>query len=196
MVTFEGETKDMTPSFPERYETDFTAPIKSGDYSAEIHAFDDAGNVSIANSETNEELTVKVKKWEIPKTNWGVNDRFNFKDYNRIKNNLEYLHKEASDLWKQFNVEDMGEEVSDYVTSWKVRYFNAWEKNIEIINNIILTKDYGQSQTFYENGVFIQFGELNRIESAILSMKDILERQKAGLRRLSFRLGKFKEVEI
>lgn len=191
-----GASKEEMQSLSnDRYEADLTAPITSGDYSVEIQAYDDAGNISVANAETNTELMVEVTKWHAPKTNWTANDRFNFEDYNRIKNNLVYLYEEATKLWKPFNIEDMGEDIFDYVTAWKVKYFNAWEKNIEIINNIILTQDYGLSQTFYENGVFIQWNELNRIESAILSMKDILDRQKIGLRKLSFRLGDFKGVK-
>ena len=187
--------KDMQSFSDKRYEASLTSPVLSGDYSVEIKAYDDAGNVSVANAETNPELTVEVTKWHTPKTNWTINDRFNFVDYNRIKNNLEYLHEKAYKLWKPFEIEDMGEDIFDYVTAWKAKYFNAWEKNLDIVNNVILTRDYGFSQTFYENGVFIQWNELNRIESAILSMKDILDRQKLGLRKLSFRLGDFKEVK-
>lgn len=196
MATLEEETKEMSSLKDNIYEADLDAPAISGDYSVEIHAYDNAGNIGIANAKTNPDLRIEVTKWHTPKTNWTVNDRFNFKDYNRIKNNLTYLHEEAYQLWKPFYIEDMGDDIFDYVTAWKVRYFNAWEKNLEAINNTILTKDYGFSQTFYENGAFIQWNELNRIESAILSMRDILDRQKAGLRKLSFRLGDFKGVKI
>ena len=30
-------------------------------------------------------------EWVEPKTNWSSNDRFNIADFNRIKNNLEFL---------------------------------------------------------------------------------------------------------
>lgn len=195
VATLDTSEKEMQLLSNDRYEADLTAPIASGDYSVEIQSYDDAGNISVANAETNPDLAVEVTKWHTPKTNWTANDRFNYTDYNRIKNNIAYLHEETTKLWKPFNIEDMGEDIFDYVTAWKAKYFNAWEKNIEIINNIILTQDYGFSQTFYENGVFIQWNELNRIESAILSMRDILDRQKIGLRKLSFRLGDFKGVK-
>ena len=83
--------------------------------------------------------------WITPKTNWISTDRFNIADYNRIKNNLEYLHEYA--------------------------------------------------QRFYDNGPFIQFGELNRIESAVLKIYELLGRQEAGLSKLSFRLGNAKGVK-
>lgn len=191
-----SDEKEMQSLPNERYEANLTAPVISGDYGIEIQAYDDAGNVGIANAGTNPDLTVEVTKWHTPKTNWTINDRFNYVDYNRIKNNLAYLHEEAVKLWKPFDIEDMGADIFDNVTTWKARYFNAWEKNLEAINNEILTQNYGFSQTFYENGVFIQWYELNRIESAILSMRDILDRQKASLRKLSFRLGAFKEVKV
>lgn len=190
-----GDLEEMQGLPEDRYSADLTAPIVSGDYSVEIRAYDDAGNVSIANADTNPDLTAHVTKWHTPKTNWTINDRFNFVDFNRIKNNLEYLHEEATELWKPFEIEYMGEDIFDYVTAWKVQYFNAWEKNIEIINDIILTQDYGFSQMFFENGAFIQWMELNRIEGAILTMRSILDRQRAGLRKLSFRLGDFKGVK-
>lgn len=139
---------------------------------------------------------VAVAEWLTPKTNWTANDRFNMRDYNRIRNNLLCLHEEASSLWRPFEIEDMGKEVEDVRERYNVKYFNAWEKNVEIINSVILTWDYGFSQTFYQNGAFISPSELNRIEGAILSMRGILDRQKLGLRKLPFRLGNFKGVRV
>lgn len=194
-ATLAGLTKDMQYVGNNSYEVEFTAPSNPGDYSLNITAYDEVGNVAIADSGTNADLVVRVSKWKPPKTNWTVNDRFNFEDYNRIKNNFEYLYEEAFQLWKPFEIEDMGNDIFDYVTAWKVKYFNAWEKNLDTINNIILTQDYGFAQTFFENGQFIRWNELNRIESAMLSMKDILDRQKLGLRKLSVRLGDFKGIK-
>lgn len=137
-----------------------------------------------------------IAEWKTPKTNWTANDAFNRHDYNRILNNLLYLHEEASNLWRPFEIEDMGAEMFDVREHPKAKYLNAWERNLEIINNAILTQNYGFSQTFYQNGAFISPSELNRIEGATLSMKDILDRQKLGLRKLSFRLGNFKGVRV
>lgn len=192
----EGDLQEMSSLPGNRHEADLTAPIISGDYSVEIRAYDDAGNVGIANAYNNPDLLVEVTRWHTPKTNWTINDRFNYVDYNRIMNNLIYLHEEAVKLWKPFDIEDMGAEIWDNVTSWKVKYFNAWEKNLDKINSVILTKDYGFSQQFFSNGAFIQWNELNRIEGAILSMREILDRQKLGLMKLSFRLGNFKGVRV
>ena len=135
-------------------------------------------------------------EWTEPKTNWVVTDRFNVADFNRIKNNWEWLYEKAVKLYKNFDIADMGEDIKSFESYWNVAFFNAFESNIETINNTIYTKDYGIYQRFFENGPFIKWNELNRIESACLSMKDILDRQEAGLQRLSFRLGVMKGVNV
>lgn len=63
-------------------------------------------------------------EWIEPKTNWNANsDRFNIGDYNRIKNNLTYLHEYASELYVPFETEDMGEDAT-YPIFWDVDMFN------------------------------------------------------------------------
>lgn len=128
--------------------------------------------------------------WTEPKIDWSSTDRFNISDYNRIKNNIQWLCDKANELNKSFPYADMGNDVATYDSYWKVEFFNAFEQNIETINKNILTKDYGISQRFFENGPFIRWDELNRIENACKSMKKILEDQEAARTlRLSFKLG-------
>ena len=132
--------------------------------------------------------------WTDPKTNWKNTDRFNVSDFNRIKNNIEFLHNEAELLYKKFEISNMGQNIESYESYWDVNWFNAFEENVETINNIIFTQDYGIMQRFFENGPFIKWDELNRIETACLRMKDILHRQKIGLRKIPFSLGNMKGV--
>lgn len=134
--------------------------------------------------------------WIKPKTDWVSTDRFNIEDYNRIKGNLEYLHRKATEITKLFDILDMGSDKDNYADYFYASEFNLFEQNLEIINQNILSQDYGTAQVFFDNGPFIQWEELNRIESATLSMKDILDLQAAGLRRLSFRLGNMKGVAV
>lgn len=134
--------------------------------------------------------------WQKPKTDWTATDRFNIKDYNRIKNNLTYLWEEASKIWGDFDIADMGEDVTSIKTLWNVDYFNAFESNVDTINQHMFTQNLGIQQTFYVNGVFIRFDELNRIETAVLKMKRIIEGKEAGIRRLSFRLGAPKGLRL
>ncbi len=188
-VTVADETEELSQD-GNIYSGEIEAPQESGIYSVSVSAYDEVGNVSVS------ETYVDVSLWHPPKTDWAQTDRFNFKDYNRIKNNIEYLHQKAVSLWKPFNIEDMGENIYDYTSAWDAEKFNIFERNLEVINNNIFSQYYGYMQTFFYNGPFIKADELNRIESAILSMNDILERQKQGIRRLSFRLGTFKGVKI
>lgn len=137
--------------------------------------------------------------WQEPKTNWSAQDAFNYKDYNRIKNNLIHLHEQVCEEWGNFRIEDMGEDliapenVEANTPTEKFMYdamrFNAFEANVDTINQNMLTKDYGFRQTFYYNGAFPKPEEFNRIEKASLRMKQIIEGKKAGKIRLPFRLG-------
>ena len=172
------------------YSGELTAPQESGTYSVTISAYDNAGNVTVM-SETEE-----VSLWHTPKTNWKPTDRFNYVDYNRIKNNLVYLHELAETLYRQFDVIDLGEDIDTYAGYFTAQQFNNFESNLDTINKNIFTQDFGISQRFFDNGVFIQWNELNRIESAILQMNDLLDRQKATLRKIPFTLGQFKGVRI
>ena len=173
------------------YSGELTAPSTGGDYTIQVTAYDDAGNVAVATSEV-----IEVSIWHTPKTDWKATDRFNFEDYNRIKNNLQWLHDKVEELYKPFEIQDMGEDITDYLSYWEAKYFNAWEQNLDIINGNMYKQDYGVAQRFFENGAFIQWNELNRLESATLCMRDILDREEAGLRRIPFRLGNFKGVRI
>lgn len=134
--------------------------------------------------------------WQNPKADWTAQDAMNYRDFNRIKNNLTYLRNEAVEIWGDFNVEDMGADMTSNKEGWKFRYFNAIESNIDAINNHIFTQDYGFRQTFYSNGPFIGPAELNRIEGAILKMKWIIDGVKAGRVRLDFRLGAPKGLKL
>lgn len=189
-ATVAEETTDLKES-NSVYTGELTAPMDSGSYPVTVSAYDDSGNVTV-NTSTVAEVTL----WHTPKTNWKATDRFNYVDYNRIKNNLTYLYELAQEVYKQFSIVDMGADIEDYTGWFTAASFNAFESNLETINKNIFTQDYGVSQRFFDNGQFIKWDELNRIESATLQMNDLLERQKATLRKLPFRLGAFREVRI
>lgn len=133
--------------------------------------------------------------WTEPKTNWKITDKFNATDYNRIKGNLNYLHEYAETLYASFDIIDMGADknYSDYPYA---REINNIEKNLETINANVYTQDIGTTATFYSNGAFIKWDELNRIESATLSIYDLLNRQVASRISVPIRLGNMKGVKI
>lgn len=184
------ETEVLKKNENDVYSGSLNVPKESGTYAVAVSAYDDSGNISVLTS------NLDVTLWHTPKTDWKITDRFNFVDYNRIKNNLVYIHQLAVYLWQEFEMTDMGEDITEYTEFWDVDVFNLFEENLELINKNIFTQDFGYSQRFFENGAFIKWDELNRIERAILSINDLLERQKAGLRKLSIRLGNFKGVKI
>lgn len=176
--------------------TPITTPL-TAEQLAEISTFYPVTNIS-NDFDCGMKITYRsiVIEWEHPKTDWKETDRFNIQDFNRIRNNVLWLHEKAVYLNKPFEINDMGEEILDYLSYWKVAYFNAFENNIETINQNMLTKDYGVSQKFYENGTFIKWTELNRIENAILNMKNILDNHEKGLKKIPFVLGRFKEIRV
>lgn len=193
---FASQTKQLFEIEQSNYEGEFTAPQKSGLYETEVRAFDDAGNVTLANAQNTSGMIVEVNKWHPPNVNWKKGDRFNIQDYNRIKNNLEYLNERASKLYKQFNIEDMGPDKETYRVHFYAWEFNKFEHNLDTINKHIFTQDYGPDVRFFDNGPFIDWKELNRLEGAILQMNEILDNLEAGLAQFSFRLGNWKGVKI
>lgn len=127
--------------------------------------------------------------WTTPKTNWTATDRFNIVDYNRIKNNLQYLHDESEDIFGEYSIIDMGSDISSYESYWNVSNFNAFETNLQTINENMLNASIGSKMTFYANGVFITYTELNRIESATVTLKATIDGWYEAMATLPFRLG-------
>lgn len=150
-------------------------------------------------AEEQESRSTTTVTWEQPKTDWQKDDKFNFSDYNRIKNNLLVLSEAIEIIKKDIKIENMGADIESYTECWKVSVFNSFERNLATIANEIekiYEKDYGKSQTFYPNGVFIKYDELNRIESATLDIYKKVTDYKNGLRKVPFVLGRFREVRV
>lgn len=133
-------------------------------------------------------------EWKEPKTDWSKSDRFNFTDYNRIKNNLQYIYEQAKEIWGTFSIEDMGNDIESFTGNITARSINAFEHNLNTINQHVLTQDFGFSKTFFSNAPFIDADELNRIESATLSIKEMLDGEVRIVERLAFNLGRYKKI--
>ena len=133
--------------------------------------------------------------WQTPKTDWKSTDRFNISDYNRIKNNIGYLEEIGNEVYKSFALSEMGEDKTSYAGFWTPSEFNLFETNLELIKQNFPASDIGVSKTFFENGPFIDYQELNRIESALLKYYTMATTQKAIIPRLAFRLGYEKGVK-
>ena len=130
-----------------------------------------------------------MEEWQTPKTNWSESDRFEIEDYNRIKNNIYYLWEKACEVFPKFKIQNMGRDIESEKEDFNAIYFNAFEANIDILNQNTYLQNFGMRQTFYVNGVFIKWDELNRIEDASIKIKKIIEFRKRSANRLPFRLG-------
>lgn len=126
--------------------------------------------------------------WEEPKTNWTSNDRFDAPNYNRVKNNLLFLHEMAEMLYQSFEIEDMGSD-KDYSSFYYADEINKLSDNLERIHLNIYPIEIGEKTVYVQNQAFIGYVDLNRIEASTLRIYTLLKEQKENKARLSFRLG-------
>ena len=126
--------------------------------------------------------------WITPKTDWTGNDAVSYSNYNRIKNNLNYLKELANELYLPFSIEDMGAD-KNKTSHYYASEFNAFENNLTTINDSIYSLEIGTEKTFVDGGKFIDYTELNRIESACLNIYKLLTKQKESISTLPFVCG-------
>lgn len=135
--------------------------------------------------------------WETPKTDWHyeldseglyVGDRFNATDFNRIKNNLEYLRELAIKMYDDFTIYALGTDRTpkDYFYADEI---NQLEENLNTINDNSIKRSYGTAPSYTANGNIMDFTELNRLEGAILDLYDRLTNQNEGRRTFTWNLG-------
>ncbi len=135
--------------------------------------------------------------WQTPKTDWHgtvdteghyIGDRFNAVDFNRIKNNLDYLREMAIKLYKEFSIVSLGADRTpqDYFYADEI---NQLEANLNTINENTFKVSYGSAPTYVDNGNTMDFAELNRLESATLDLYDKLKNQTDGRRMFTWNFG-------
>lgn len=135
--------------------------------------------------------------WETPKTDWHyeldsdglyIGDRFNAVDFNRIKNNLEYLRGLAIKMYDEFTIHALGTDrtTQDYFYADEI---NQLEENLNTINYNSIKRSYGTAPSYTANGNIMDFAELNRLEGAILDLYDKLSNQNNGRRTFTWNLG-------
>ena len=135
--------------------------------------------------------------WKTPKTDWYgssdsdgnyTGDRFNAEDFNRIKNNLDYLRELASKLYDEFMLVSLGEDRTpvDYFYADEI---NQLEENLNTVNKNTLKRSYGSAPTYVDNGNTMDFKELNRLEGAILDLYDRLTNEQEGRRMFTWNFG-------
>lgn len=135
--------------------------------------------------------------WQTPKTDWHgstdsngnyTGDRFNAADFNRIKNNLDYLRNLAVTMYDDFSLVSLGGDRSpaDYFYADEI---NQLEDNLNTVNVNSLNMSYGQAPFYMANGHTMDFAELNRLEGAILDLYDRLINEYNGRRMFKWNFG-------
>ena len=135
--------------------------------------------------------------WTTPKTDWYgttdadgvyIGDRFNAADFNRIKNNLDFLRDLAIKLYDEFSLVSLGQDrvPGDYFYADEI---NQLEENLVTLNANTLQRNYGAAPVYNANGNTIDFTELNRLEGAILDLYDRLNNQSEGRRMFTWNFG-------
>lgn len=147
--------------------------------------------------------------WITPKTDWKASydavgqyegDYFNVEDYNRIKNNLLFLRELATELFYPLRQLTVGADKHYPVAgspdfdndNFFADEINMIENSLEILEvdiGSLFLEVHGDKQTYYDNGLFINFSELNRIESAELELYQHFIDSIAGKWALAIRLG-------
>ena len=134
--------------------------------------------------------------WSTPKTDWNgetvdgvyIGDRFNAVDFNRIKNNLEYLRELAIKMYEEFSIQSLGSDRTPKDFFYADEN-NALEDNLKTINNNSLKRSYGNVPVYVDNGNTMDFKELNRLESAILDLYEKLTNEYEGRRMFTWNFG-------
>lgn len=131
--------------------------------------------------------------WQQPKTDWIPQHYFNVKDYNRIKGNLEQIRSLAQELYPVFPFEEMGRDkvYDDY--GFYADEINRFESNLEHICSGTYPFAIGNRNTYYDNQPFLDWQELNRLESACRLLYENLLGQKNGRARLAVVPGRRRE---
>lgn len=135
--------------------------------------------------------------WTTPKTDWhgrtdseGVytGDRFNASDFNRIKNNLQYLYDLSILIYEPYSFTGLGNDRNpgDFFYADEIM---TMESDFTAIVENTLQRDYGESPTYTANGATMDYVELNRLESAMLQMYTLLTNQRDGLRHFTWNFG-------
>ena len=120
--------------------------------------------------------------WITPKINWVATDHINSHDYNRIQGNLKHIADEFSLLIAEY-------ENQDYTQLPHPEKWNIAEDNLELINQLTYDFEIGAKKEFRINTPYIDYQELNRIESATLKIQNVYLNILTTSRHLAFRLN-------
>lgn len=127
-----------------------------------------------------------MAEWLRPKIEWQSTDYFNASDYNRIVNNVLYIEDMAKETIGLLDFYEMTEEKHNLDMLY-AREMNLIEQNVEKIDAI-----YGLDKKqvrFTDNGAFLTYSELNRLEALIYLLYVTMKSQTSFAKHLTFKLG-------
>lgn len=133
-------------------------------------------------------------EWITPKTDWAATvdesgqytgDFLNIEDYNRIKNNIEFLASVAKQYWPVVIRTMPDKTYEEYPYADEI---NQIADNLEAINEYV-NCEIGTKTEYTANGAYIGYEDLNRIESACLDIYEALQGLYTKPPRLPFRMG-------
>jgi len=136
--------------------------------------------------------------WVEPKTSWVATDYYNLSDYDRIRNNIEWLKQLADNvvniptvITKSYKYSVPTLTPMTAKTHHDIPFaavLNAIENNFAAINTN--THDLTDTRNvFVGNGVFITYNQLNDLESKILLLHDWLLNDMTPPSNLGFTLA-------
>lgn len=138
--------------------------------------------------------------WQTPKTNWKIQppgpggtyngDWFNIEDYERICQNITYLHALGSRLYHPFALLPMPPQTPDAPCVY-ASVLNAVEQNLALLAlHTVRPPGFAAAKTWQAGGFGPTVDDLNRIEGGCLLLHAHLARQAAALAKLPFGMGK------
>lgn len=161
-------------------------------YPVTLTADDTAGNITVIDKDDPElggalRLVVKEDIFIVTKR-WEPSDCFNAADYNRIKNNICYIKQIADIIYGSVEFANMGPD-KGWEEYPKPGEFRLMEMNL---NYICLAAELPaeEYEIHLENGPFLDYTQLNQIETICRRLFERLYGIMKARRRLPFKLGK------
>lgn len=108
-------------------------------------------------------------EWITPKTDWTTTTRFEYTDYNRIRNNLLFINDMLNELYPdKAQILDLGVAKTDYDNDYTASEFTAFEDALESFTRIGQNANIGDRNYYRGNDSFIWADALNRLEECCL----------------------------
>ncbi|MDD3415477.1 MAG: hypothetical protein PHY47_15955 [Lachnospiraceae bacterium] len=151
-------------------------------------------------------MIISKYAWKEPRTDWKISydsdgnytgDTFEPDDYNRIKNNINYLRDFAHQIYDNNPVcNDLGADVFyGSENELKASWWTEMQDNLERINQASVETDIGTREQYSSNTAGKLVDELNRLEQSSLDIYTKLSLIRQNKPKLSIRLGCWKGVK-